>query len=74
MDTIKEAMWLWRWGHEVIFLGTQPTPLNCNNQSSVKISKNPIFHAQMKHIEMRYHFVRKVLGGEIDSTHVSIND
>lgn len=62
VDIIKGAMWLWRWGYEVIFLGTQPTPLNYNNQSSVKIAKNPIFHAQMKHIEMQYHFVRKSLG------------
>ncbi len=62
MDIVKEAMLLWRLGHEVIFFGTQPTPLNCNNKSSVKIAKKPIFHVQMKHIEMQYHFVTKTLG------------
>jgi len=41
------------------FFGTQVTPLMCDNQSSVKFTKNHVFHAKTKHIEVQYHFIRK---------------
>jgi hypothetical protein len=28
----------------------------CDNQSSIKIVHNPIFHVRTKHIEVQYHF------------------
>lgn len=31
----------------------------CDNQSAIKLSKNPVFHARTKHIEVHYHFVRE---------------
>ncbi len=74
-DGAKEATWLGRLGEEIGFFGTQATLLMCDNQSSVKLTKNLVFHARMKHIEIQYHFIReKVLSGEIKSTHVSINE
>jgi hypothetical protein len=30
----------------------------CNNQSYIKLSKNPVFHDRSKHIEIRYHFIQ----------------
>jgi hypothetical protein len=30
----------------------------CDNQSCIKLSENPVFHDQSKHIEIRYHFIR----------------
>ena len=35
--------------------------LNCDNHSFIAIAKNPIFHACMKHIEIQYHFVHKMI-------------
>jgi hypothetical protein len=32
-----------------------------DNQSSINIAKNPIFHATTKHVEAQYHFVRETL-------------
>jgi hypothetical protein len=29
----------------------------CDNQSCIKLSKNPVFHNRSKHIEIRYHFI-----------------
>lgn len=38
----------------------------CDNQGSIKLAKNPIFHAKTKHIEGKHHFFHKcVLAGEI---------
>jgi hypothetical protein len=40
--------------------------LSCDNQSSLKLAKNPLFHARTKHIEVGHHFVReKALEGKI---------
>ena len=42
--------------------------------SSIYLARNPVFHAQTKHIEVHYHFIRKrVQAGEIDLQHVSTN-
>ena len=35
--------------------------IRCDNQSSINIAKNPIFHARTKHVESQYHFVREKL-------------
>jgi hypothetical protein len=34
------------------------TTINCDNSSSIKLSKNPILHGRCKHIDVRYHFLR----------------
>ena len=41
--------------------------LLCDNQSSMKIAQNPVFHKRSKHIAIRYHFIReKVKSGEME--------
>ena len=30
----------------------------CDNQSCIKLSKNPFFHDQSKHIDIQYHHLR----------------
>jgi hypothetical protein len=30
-----------------------------DNQSAITLSKNPVFHDQSKHIDVRYHFIRE---------------
>ena len=35
--------------------------IRCDNQSSINIANNPIFHARTKHVEAQYHFVREKL-------------
>jgi hypothetical protein len=35
-----------------------PTVIHYDNQSCIKLSENPVFHDQSKHIEIRYHFIR----------------
>ena len=34
------------------------TNVHCDNQSCIKLSKNPIFHDRLKHIDIRCHFIR----------------
>ena len=44
----------------------ETTIIKCDNQSSIKLANNPMFHKNMKHIDTQFHFVReKVQSKEI---------
>lgn len=47
------------------------TLLFYDNQSTIRLAKNPVFHARIKHIEAYYHFVReKVLQHKIELRYI----
>jgi hypothetical protein len=33
----------------------------CDNQSCIKMTENPSFHDKLKHIEIRYHYIRDMV-------------
>ena len=33
----------------------------CDSQSAIHLAKNQVYHAWMKHIDARYHFVREII-------------
>ncbi|KAG9442739.1 hypothetical protein H6P81_018593 [Aristolochia fimbriata] len=35
----------------------------CDNTSAINISKNPVQHSRMKHIDIRHHFIRELVEG-----------
>eukprot|EP00253_Pinus_taeda_P015531 PITA_15531 len=37
----------------------EPIPIFCDNTSAISISKNHVMHSKMKHILIKYHFVRE---------------
>ena len=45
--------------------------IHVDNQSAIKLTKNPEYHNRMKHIEVRYHFIRDVYQrGETDVRYI----
>jgi hypothetical protein len=53
----------------------KPTVLKCDNQSSIKLAHNPIYHVRTKHIEIQHHFVReKIHSKEIDLIYCNTTD
>jgi len=40
---------------------TEAMVINCDNQSSIKLAYNPMFHKNTKHIDTKFHFVREKL-------------
>ena len=35
--------------------------INCDSMSAIYLAKNQVYHARTKHIDVRFHFVRKIL-------------
>ena len=47
----------------------------CDNVSALALASNPVFHAQIKHIEVDYHYIReKVLSKETQVHFISTLD
>ena len=41
--------------------------IDCDSMSVIYLAKNQVYHARMKHIDVKYHFVRDVLeDGDIE--------
>ena len=50
-------------------------PLFCDNESTIKLSKNPVQHSNTKHIQIRHHFLRDHVNKEdIDIIHVNTEE
>ena len=50
-------MWLRQILSEFFLHQQHPTTLWCNNQSAIKLCKDPVQHQHMKHIELHIHFI-----------------
>jgi hypothetical protein len=57
----REALWLRKLLSYLFSVELEPTVIHCVNHSCIKLSENPIFHDRLKHIEMRYHYVRDMV-------------
>nr|GEU35798.1 retrovirus-related Pol polyprotein from transposon TNT 1-94 [Tanacetum cinerariifolium] len=59
-EAVKEAIWLKGLLEE---LGVELNRVtdNCNNQGAIHLSRSHVFHERSKHINVRYHFIRKVI-------------
>ncbi|KAD3066803.1 hypothetical protein E3N88_34683 [Mikania micrantha] len=57
-EASKELIWLKNFLEE---LGKkqQDSHLYCDNQSTIHLGKNPVFHGKTKHIQLRYHLIRE---------------
>lgn len=54
-----EAIWIRRLLEELKLQDNKPTQIFCDNQSSIKLCYNPVFHEKSKHFEIDYHFTRQ---------------
>jgi hypothetical protein len=53
-----EAIWLRKMSVGLFGQEFPSTVIHCNNQSCIKLSKNPVFHDRSKHIEIIFHFIK----------------
>nr|GEY23464.1 ribonuclease H-like domain, reverse transcriptase, RNA-dependent DNA polymerase [Tanacetum cinerariifolium] len=67
-----QALWLKRLLSELTGWAEKRITLKVDNISAIALVRNPVFHRRSKHIDIRYHFIRKcVENGHINVEHVS---
>ena len=61
--------------HELSGCEEKRFDLCIDNKSAIEISRNPVHHDRTKHIEVRYHFIRKcVEEGKVNLRYVWTED
>ena len=68
----KEIIWMRRLLGDIDWKQPNPTPLLCDNQSAIRLVRNPKLHQRTKHIDVKYHFIRTLQDDRtIDATYVN---
>lgn len=75
-ESCKEGIYLMNLLNELVQYVSKPLHLYSDNQSSIKLASNALFHnKRTKHIDIRYHYVREcVLEDKVKIEYVSTND
>ncbi|MCO5607911.1 hypothetical protein L7F22_062113 [Adiantum nelumboides] len=58
-EALKEANWH---GWLVIDLGIkEEMPMShCDSQSAIQLARNPVYHSNKKHVDVKYHFIKEM--------------
>ena len=59
--TACQTIWMTRTLFELQHEQNEPTPIFCDNNSAIALSRNQVFHKRSKHIDTRYHFIRELI-------------
>ena len=76
-EAAQELVWYKKFINELNIptLQIQQAPLFIDNNAALKLSRNPEFHDRTKHIEMKFHYLRRmVLEGHIDTRRIGTKD
>lgn len=55
----RELIWLRRLLNNIHNTCEKATDLQTDNQSAIKLVKNPEFHKRTKHVDIHFHFIRE---------------
>lgn len=56
-----QCIWLRRILEQLGAEERRSTKIHCDNNSTIQLSKNSVFHGRSKHIEVRFHFLRDLV-------------
>jgi hypothetical protein len=59
-----QAVWMRRILKDLLQEQQEPTTIFCDNNSTIMLSKNHVFHKKTKHIDTRYHFIRELVNNK----------
>jgi hypothetical protein len=65
VNASQEALWLRQILSEFGFENQHLTSLCCDNQSAIKLAKDPVQHQRSKHTKLRMHFIRKLIHDQV---------
>ncbi|GJU97084.1 hypothetical protein Tco_1326355 [Tanacetum coccineum] len=73
--TICHAIWLRNLPRELKNEQYGPTEIKVDNKSAIELVRNPVHHERSKHIDVRFHFIRKqIRNKEVQLNHVMSRD
>ena len=74
-STSCEVVWLRKLLSDLIDLQLDATCIHCDNQICVKLSKSSVFHDKLKHIKIKYHYIRDMVQrGAVKLQYVVMNE
>lgn len=70
-----QAIWLRRLLADFFQVQGAATEIFCDKKATISMTKNPTFHSRTKHIDIRYHFIRKLVAdGEVTLSYCNTNN
>ncbi|PHT74612.1 hypothetical protein T459_21889 [Capsicum annuum] len=74
-STTDELCWVHNLLKELSITPAQPLVIYCDNLGATYVCANPVFHSRMKHLELDFHFIHKLVRqGLLRVSHVSSKD
>ena len=74
-EAAKETIWLRNLLINIGFPQNSPTTILCDNNAAINLSEDPSLHQHVKHIDIKYHFLRECVNmGEIMLKYINTND
>ena len=71
----KEIMWMHQFMGELGYSPSSASTLLMDNQSAISVSKNPEHHGRMKHLDLRWYWLRDAVdSGSIKPVFVPTED
>ena len=65
----KEIVWMHKLLQEIGFELNGPLTLHMDNQSAIQVAKHPEHHGRMKHLDLRWYWLRDIVNKGIISPH-----
>jgi hypothetical protein len=53
-----QVEWMKQTLQDIKIVFEEPTIIHCDNTSAISLSKNPVQHSKLKHIPIKYHYLR----------------
>eukprot|EP00253_Pinus_taeda_P002479 PITA_02479 len=60
-EVSKETVWLRKLLFDLFEGSMGPMVIHCDNTSCTRLSEDPVFHGKTKHINNKYHYIRKMV-------------
>ena len=74
-EACSEVAWLTSLQKEIGYAQTSPTPLVSDNQGGIFLAINPAHDRRLKHVDIRYHFIREFVESKcVDIVYISTNE
>jgi hypothetical protein len=74
-EACSEIAWLTSLQKEIGYSPTAPTPLVSDNQGGIFLAINPAHNRRLKHVDIRYHFIREYVESKcVNIVYISTDD